>query len=55
MHCFEDCPMLTSCPGCNQMLEIPDLNYHLVEECDMKDDFQICPRCKEPVHRTEYD
>ncbi len=55
MHFFEDCPMLYNCPGCNQMLEIPDLNYHLEQECEMAQDYQTCPRCKEPIHVGEYD
>ncbi len=49
MHCFQDCPMLCECPGCSQMLEIPDLNFHLNEDCDNKMAYQTCPRCKEPI------
>jgi hypothetical protein len=55
MHCFQDCPMLCECIGCNQMLEIPDLNFHLQEDCDNGSSFRQCPRCKEPVETATFD
>lgn len=55
LHCFQECPMLTECPGCSQMVEIPDLQYHLQEECDNAHAFKTCPRCREPVDAGNYD
>lgn len=40
IHFWRDCPMLTSCPGCNQILEISGLNAHLHNECDNGENFQ---------------
>ena len=54
MHCFQECAMLCECPGCSQMLEIPDLNYHLANECDNRSTFKLCPRCKEPIPKDEH-
>jgi centrosomal protein CEP104 len=34
MHYWKDCPMLSSCPACGQVVEIPSLNDHLMSECD---------------------
>lgn len=55
MHCFQECPMLCECPGCSQMLEIPDLNYHLMEDCEAAHAFKQCPRCKEPIEAGVFD
>jgi centrosomal protein CEP104 len=41
IHFWRDCPMLTSCPGCNQILEISGLNGHLHSECDNGESFQF--------------
>ena len=45
IHQFREYPMLIPCFECNQIIEIPTLDY----ECKYKKDFKICPRCKEPV------
>lgn len=47
--------MLCECIGCEQMLEVPNLNYHLLNECDKKNQYRQCPRCKEPIETNYYD
>ncbi|CAI2386351.1 unnamed protein product [Moneuplotes crassus] len=37
LHYLEDCPKLTSCPGCEQIIEKTSLDNHLLQECKEKD------------------
>jgi len=53
-HFWQDCPMLTDCKHCGQVIEIPCLTDHLLEECEKKDDFRACPRCDEAIHIDTY-
>ena len=48
-HFWKECPMLTSCPKCEQVIEICDLNEHLLEECAHKTECKQCPRCQEAI------
>ena len=43
MHYWRDCPMLTACGQCGQIIEVADLNRHLVEECDQNQAFRYDP------------
>lgn len=54
IHLWKDCPMLTICEMCEQVVEISCLNSHLLEECDFKKSFRRCPRCKEAIHANNY-
>lgn len=54
IHLWKDCPMLTLCQMCEQVVEISCLNTHLLEECDFKKSFRKCPRCKEAIHSNNY-
>ena len=54
VHFWKDCPMLTPCPGCQQILEISGLNDHLMNECEQGEMYSQCPRCKEPIPEDEY-
>ena len=49
VHFVTDCPMLTVCAACEQVVEIPELNHHQLEECDMAEKFRKCGRCKEAI------
>ncbi|XP_005057688.2 PREDICTED: centrosomal protein of 104 kDa [Ficedula albicollis] len=53
LHYWKHCPMLTRCEHCKQMLEIASLTEHLLTDCDKKDSFGKCPRCREAVLRDE--
>lgn len=33
IHYWKECPMLTTCWECEQVIEISTLNDHLMEEC----------------------
>ena len=43
------------CDFCKKVYVISELNYHLKNECNNKDLFRECPRCKEPVLKRDYD
>ncbi|NXP66080.1 CE104 protein, partial [Chloropsis cyanopogon] len=53
LHYWKHCPMLTRCEHCKQMLEIASLTEHLLTDCDKRDNFGKCPRCREAVPRDE--
>eukprot|EP01135_Chromosphaera_perkinsii_P011779 Nk52_evm25s2496 gene=Nk52_evmTU25s2496 len=55
VHYWKDCPMLTSCVYCKQIVEIPLLNEHWLSECDEKTSMRMCPRCREAVHDDDYE
>jgi hypothetical protein len=39
MHYWKECPMLTSCKFCGQVVEIMTLNVHMLEECEKRSKF----------------
>jgi centrosomal protein CEP104 len=49
LHYWQDCPMLTSCKQCEQVIEIPTLDEHLLEECEVANKYVKCKACKAPV------
>ncbi|NXS83738.1 CE104 protein, partial [Erpornis zantholeuca] len=53
LHYWKHCPMLTRCEHCKQVLEIAGLTEHLLRDCDKRDSFGKCPRCREAVPRDE--
>ncbi|NXY54747.1 CE104 protein, partial [Callaeas wilsoni] len=53
LHYWKHCPVLTRCEHCKQMLEIASLTEHLLSDCDKRDSFGKCPRCREAVPRDE--
>lgn len=53
LHYWKYCPMLTRCEHCKQMLEISSLTEHLLSDCDSRDSFGKCPRCREAVPRDQ--
>ena len=55
MHFWKECAMLTGCPQCEQVIEIPRLNEHLLEECAQKDNHKQCPRCGEAIAAMYFD
>ena len=38
-----------------QVIEIGNLNGHLLTECDKKAEFKKCPRCQEAVLKVDFD
>ncbi|XP_063273105.1 centrosomal protein of 104 kDa isoform X2 [Prinia subflava] len=53
LHYWKHCAMLTRCEHCKQMLEIASLTEHLLSDCDKRDSFGKCPRCREAVPKDE--
>ena len=51
LHYWKDCPMLTSCEQCGQVVEVASLNEHLVEECDRNQAFRYNPPLGEKGYR----
>lgn len=50
MHYWSQCPMLTPCSLCEQVIEIACLNDHLLSECSMNGMNKECPRCGEAIN-----
>lgn len=55
MHLWKECPMLMICEYCNQVVEIAEINLHLLEECKEKNFFIECDRCKGSVLKDFYE
>ena len=51
IHQYKDCPMLMQCTNCKQIIEISNLNNHLLNECDFKDKYIKCNKCKQVVEK----
>ena len=51
IHQYKDCPMLMQCNNCKQIIEISNLNNHLLNECDFKDKYIKCNKCKQVVEK----
>lgn len=49
LHYWQDCPMLMSCPRCQQVIEIATLQEHMLDECEHKGDYEPCPTCGDAV------
>lgn len=49
MHYVLNCLMLTKCDACGQIIEVMNMNQHLVKECDRKANYRSCRRCKESI------
>ena len=39
LHYWKDCPMLSPCPACAQVVEIAGLTDHLLDECEHRGEF----------------
>eukprot|EP01022_Parablepharisma_sp_SALTPOND_P015298 TRINITY_DN214_c0_g1_i1.p2 TRINITY_DN214_c0_g1~~TRINITY_DN214_c0_g1_i1.p2 ORF type:complete len:889 (+),score=112.15 TRINITY_DN214_c0_g1_i1:7443-10109(+) len=55
MHMFNDCPMLYLCSACGNIIEIININNHLLNECPGRKDYAKCPVCHEAVLKSELD
>jgi centrosomal protein CEP104 len=54
LHYWKDCPLLTACPACTQVVEIAGLPEHLCEECEKKDDYIYCNVTGLSIAKSEY-
>jgi len=55
LHYFRDCPLLTTCAACSQVVEIATYSEHLLEECERKGEYEPCPNCAAAVRSQELD
>jgi XRCC1 N terminal domain/UvrB/uvrC motif len=55
IHYWKDCPMLVACSQCSQIVDILQLNTHMLKECELSELVGQCPRCKEAIHMDEYE
>ncbi|NXM75801.1 CE104 protein, partial [Serilophus lunatus] len=53
LHYWKHCPMLIRCEHCKQMVEISSLTEHLLTDCDQRDSFGKCQRCREALPKEE--
>ena len=53
LHYLENCPKLTSCPGCEQIIEKSILNSHILTEWDNKSNFKQWKEWDEPIKVEE--
>lgn len=55
MHYWKDCPMLTTCWECEQVIEIKQVEEHLIEECQFKEKYRYHAKSKQVTLAEEYD
>ncbi|KAJ3185062.1 hypothetical protein HDU87_002628 [Geranomyces variabilis] len=55
-HYWKDCCVLTHCPKCKLIVEIPLLTDHLVRDCESAANVPMrkCPRCTEAVKNSDF-
>ncbi|KAL9538036.1 hypothetical protein MBANPS3_011250 [Mucor bainieri] len=48
-HYYNTCPVLTNCPMCQIITEIPTLNEHMLEDCERRHLIKKCTRCSQAI------
>lgn len=54
IHYWKECPMLTCCWECEQVIEIKQIEEHLLEECVNMAKYKYCPKCKAVLLAEEF-
>lgn len=54
VHLWRECPMLTNCDLCNQVIPVEQLNQHKLEICTKKAEVRMDPRCGQAIHISKY-
>lgn len=55
IHLFKECPMLTACWECEQIVEVRIIEEHLLEECSSMHKYQFHSKCKQVIMTDEMD
>ncbi|XP_071448433.1 centrosomal protein of 104 kDa [Hetaerina americana] len=55
LHYWRNCPMLTRCSHCRQVIEVSALSAHLIGECDAQQMYKQCSRCKLAIPVEKYE
>eukprot|EP00388_Colpodella_angusta_P014950 GDKJ01037196.1.p1 GENE.GDKJ01037196.1~~GDKJ01037196.1.p1 ORF type:complete len:522 (+),score=117.23 GDKJ01037196.1:32-1597(+) len=53
LHLFGECPTMSECPGCNQVIEVVDMIKHRLEQCPESQIFAPCSVCRLPITDEE--
>lgn len=53
VHYWKSCPMLKRCHTCTEVVEISEMNEHLLTECENKDKFLECKICGNVIAKEE--
>ena len=54
LHFWQSCPVLTACALCEEIVEVPTLVEHMLEECERKEEMKQCDRCKQAIKVSEH-
>jgi len=54
IHYWKECPMLTTCWECDQVIEIAQIEDHLLEECPQMGKYKFCQKCKSVLLKEEF-
>ena len=55
MHYWQECPVLTLCWECDQVIEIKQIEDHLLEECKNSSKYKFCSKCRSVLLIDEFD
>ena len=55
MEHMKKCDMCYQCKKCKVLVEIKNLTQHRLNECNKKDKFQLCQRCREAIPIDTYE
>mmetsp|Transcript_15369 Transcript_15369/g.23138 ORF Transcript_15369/g.23138 Transcript_15369/m.23138 type:complete len:861 (-) Transcript_15369:165-2747(-) len=53
LHYWKECPLLSPCSACAQIVEIAGLPEHLLDECEQKDTFVACDTTGLAIRKDE--
>ena len=51
---MKKCPMCCRCKRCKIFVEIKNLTNHKLYDCKYKNEYKLCIRCKEAIHKKSY-
>lgn len=54
LHLYKSCLMLMSCNECQQVIEVRELNNHLLNECKNMSMFSQCQRCLKAIPNAQF-
>jgi centrosomal protein CEP104 len=54
LHYWKECPLLSPCPACAQIVEIAGLPEHLLEECEHRQNFVPCDTTGLAIRKEDF-
>ena len=54
IHYWKECPMLTTCWECEQVIETSALTEHLVDECQSREKYMFCDKCRTVLLKEDF-